>query len=119
MISCDVEITYFYFQHIFVSVPPPYDFILIIKYYCVFNLTEERTKLFEEVEKEWTEREKRVSLSENDNEADDEEDDNELEEDEDEDGCGGGSCSDEADSDELDECIVKVRYLIIHFKINF
>lgn len=87
--------------------------------YCKYLLPydtlshEERTKLFEEVEKEWKEREKRVSLSENDNDADEEED-NELEEDEEDDGCGGGSCSDEADSDELDECIVKGRTMPLH-----
>lgn len=88
--------------------------------YCKYLLPydtlshEERTKLFEEVEKEWKEREKRVSLSENDNDADDEEEDNELEEDEDDDGCGVGSCSDEADSDEFDECIVKGRTMPLH-----
>lgn len=88
--------------------------------YCKYLLPydtlshEERTKLFEDVEKEWMEREKRVSLSENDNEGDDEEDDNDLEEDDDDDGCGGGSCSDEADSDELDECIVKGRTMPLH-----
>lgn len=53
----------------------------------------ERTNLFEEVEKDWIEREKRVATSQDD-------DDDE-----------------ESDSD-IDECIVKVRVNMVHISLT-
>lgn len=53
----------------------------------------ERTNLFEEVEKDWIEREKRVATSQDD-------DDDE-----------------ESDSD-IDECIVKVRVNMVHILLT-